>query len=119
MKPIRKAAISVFIGAALLLPTAVQAHWLRPAHPFEPLAFTWPAVRDVSDRVHVRRARFVKRHHLPRQTYVQRRHYGHAHVSSARSYRVSEIVYGYPFTGWKPLPYEFGPWDAAVVVLRH
>ena len=50
MKPIRIAAIGAFIGTALLLPTAVQAHWrLRPATPLTPLAFTWPAVREAND----------------------------------------------------------------------
>ena len=129
MKPIRIAAIGAFIGTALLLPTAGQAHWrLRPATPLTPLAFTWPAVREANDWAHVRRARLgvwvpvrrarlVKRYSLHRPAYVQRRHYGHDHVSRARSYRVRDFV-GYPPTGWKPLPYEFGPWNAAVVVLR-
>jgi len=118
MKPIRIAAIGALIGTVLLLPTAVQAHWrLRPATPLTPLAFTWPAVREANDWAHVRRARLGVWVPVRRARYVQRRHYGHDHVSRARSYRVRDFV-GYPLTGWKPLPYEFGPWNAAVVVLR-
>jgi hypothetical protein len=114
---IRSISISSILCTALVLPMQAEAQWLRPAHPLEPLAFTWPAVRDVSDRIRVQRNRVVKRAHAHRRDYSHRPSYKRVHVS--RSYRVREAVHGYPLTGWKPLPYEFGPWNSSVVVLRH
>ena len=106
------------VAAVALSVTEASAGRLRYATPDTPLAFTWPAVRifDPPDRVtHVRRyARVAKRVHVTR--YKRHVRSSHRFVRTA-SYgcRPERIPYSYPPTGYTPLPYEFGPWCAAIV----
>jgi len=97
-----------------LLSSEAQAQRLVPAHPAAPVAFTFPPVRDYTERIRVR--------HLVARTRVHRRGYRNHHTfgraAVSRSYSVSRWTYHYLLTGWRPLPYEFGPYSARVVVLR-
>jgi hypothetical protein len=76
-------------------------------------------VRDYNDAVAVGRTLVSKRVRLSRHGYARPHRVRHASVRRVRSYVVSERLYGHrQITGRRPLPYEFGPWDSSVVVLR-
>jgi hypothetical protein len=94
------------------LPSEAQAQQLIPAHPMAPVAFTYPPLRDYTKVSRARRnvARARARRRSSHHTYIR------ARVS--RSYGVSDWGYHSLLTGWRPLPYEFGPYSARVVVLR-
>ena len=115
MKLSRIVTVGAVVCGSLLLPMQAQAQRLRPAHPYDPVAFTFPAVRYVGETGYVRRVRVVKRLRANRHASVHRRSARRVHM--ARSYRLREFGYA-AHTGWRPLPYEFGPYNAAVVVLR-
>lgn len=107
--------------AALLLPGQARSHDIYPADAYAAPAvvFTFPAVRygrDVIRMRHVRSSRVAKRAHARRGARLV-----HRSVHLARtSYRTRRLAYhyGYPPTGYDPLPYRFGPLSAAIVV-RH
>lgn len=105
---------AAMVCASLLLPVQTHAQRLRLAHPYDPVAFTFPAVRyDGEARHHLWRARIVKRIRATR--HVHQRKSRRVHVTT--SHRLHTNAYA-ALTGWRPLPYEFGPYNAAVVVLR-
>jgi hypothetical protein len=104
------------LAAVALSPAGASAGRLHYATPDTPLAFTWPAVRfwhPLANVKQVRRySRVVKRVHVMRHS----RHVASRIVRSA-SYRCrpERFPSAYPPTGYTPLPYEFGPWCAAIV----
>ena len=100
---------------ATLLPLEAPAQRLIPASPAAPLAFTFPPVRDYTETFRVRRVQFVRRS-AHRRAYARPRSY--AGGRGWGPYQISDWGYYALRTGWRPLPYEFGPYSARVVVLR-
>ena len=103
-----------WLCVCLVLPIAAEAQRLIPAHPTAPVAFTFPPVRNYTEVVRVRRV--ASRIHARRRAYTHRHTYKGMSVS--RSFGISDWSYHSLLTGWRPLPYEFGPYSARVVVLR-
>jgi len=109
--------MTLLVGALCvwqIAPSDAHAQRLIPAHPTAPVAFTFPPVRDYTGRIHVRKAAARVR--------TQRRIYAHRHTQPRRTasgfYEITDWGYHSLLTGWRPLPYEFGPYSARVVVLR-
>ena len=112
----RLAIVFAALSIVPLLSFQAAAQRLIPAHPFAPVAFTFPAVRDYTETVRVRGVHVVRRSTAHRRTIVRPRHYARANVW--RSYEISDWGHHALRTGWRPLPYEFGPYSARVAVLR-
>jgi hypothetical protein len=107
---------TVVLAVALLAPIETSAGRLRYATPDTPVAFTYPAVRIWHPRAGIKHVH----RHVTKRAYVAR----HARVRhpSRRALRTGpygcqppHLSYAYPPTGYTPLPYEFGPWCAAIV----
>ena len=111
----RLGVVLVTLCMATLLPREASAQRLIPAHPAAPVAFTFPAVRDYTETYRVRRVHAVKRS-VHRRPYARPRSL--VWVRASRLYEISDWGYYALRTGWRPLPYEFGPYSARVVVLR-
>src|SRR3954470_10964395 len=92
-----------------------SAQRLIPASPTAPVAFTFPPVHDYTDPARIRRVHVIKRGRLHRRAYVRRpvRRFVASHSDSISEWRYQSLL-----TGWRPLPYEFGPYSARVVILR-
>ena len=107
----------IAVAAVALSPTCASADRLHFATPETPLAFTWPAVRiwDPPVRItHVRHySRVAKRVHVVRPRYAR----SGQRIARMASYgcQPERFPHAYPPTGYKPLPYEFGPWCASIV----
>jgi hypothetical protein len=104
------------IAATCLLGSPSTGAWagkLRYATPDTPVAFTFPAVRYWAPKSHaeyvVRRKRVAKR--VP----AARRAYRTTRIAHRHGCQPPRTQYAYPPTGYTPLPYEFGPWCAAIV----
>jgi hypothetical protein len=107
--------ITAIAATCLLGPpsTGAWAGKLRYATPDTPVAFTFPAVRYWAPKSHaeyvVRRKRVAKR--MP----ATRRAYRTTRIAHRYGCQPPRTQYAYPPTGYTPLPYEFGPWCAAIV----
>jgi len=105
--------MAMIVAATGLSPAQASADRLHYATPYTPLAFTYPAVREwypLARVKHVRHARAAKRVHAGRHARFAKR------IAAAHwSCRPERSPYAYPPTGYTPLPYEFGPWCAAIV----
>ena len=108
--------------AIVSLPGKAQSHGIRLAHPDEPLTFTYPAVSYGRTAIRVRnahRSRLIKRSLVlrgDRRVIYKARHQKQRLPHVSRVYRTRDFIYAYPPTGYHPLPYEFGPRSAAIVV---
>ena len=105
------------LAAVSMIPVPASAFRLHPATSDTPVSFTYPPVRFFHPDHGVRVARYMrvtKRHRVVRRTSVIR---ARRHVTriSRSSCRPPEIPYANPPTGWRPLPYEFGPWCDSIV----
>jgi hypothetical protein len=108
--------LMIAIAATYLfgLPNAgASAGNLRHATPDTPVAFTFPAVRFFAPKSHAEYV--VRRKHVAKRVPAARRAYRSTRIAHRHSCQPPRTQYAYPPTGYTPLPYEFGPWCAAIV----